>query len=247
MKLPTYLFEWPSRHNVHLALPLLLLLSFILHGLSILVFQIYYPRSSAPPFRSAQLYFLQPGSPEAKALAPMLAASDPALFSPAEPFGPNALKVPGSQYMPGFDDQAPILEALPSATEAVSARSSQVRLTAIRSAADSPVEPGLPTVVQLSGDLKGRKLTPPSQFIFTAPPRQILKPVEFLVEVSPQGTPLHVLPLFPQASSGVEATDRQALTYLLQSRFDPVGDSTSPVWGYVKFLWGSDVDQRKEP
>ena len=38
MKLRIHLFEWPSRHNVHLALPLMLVLSFVLHAASIFLF-----------------------------------------------------------------------------------------------------------------------------------------------------------------------------------------------------------------
>ena len=43
MKLRIHLFEWPSRHNVHLALPLMLVLSFALHAASMFLFHTSLP------------------------------------------------------------------------------------------------------------------------------------------------------------------------------------------------------------
>lgn len=247
MKLPVHLFDWPSRHNVHLALPLLLLFSFVLHALGVVIFQIYYPRSSAAPFRSAQVYFLRPSSPEAKALAPMLAASDPALFSSTKPFGPSAMSFPGSDYLPDFEGEAPALQALPTELK----RPAQGILPLLQRGASSAPSgtplPGLPTMVKLRGGLEGRKMTPPENFIFTAPTKSSLEPVEFLVEVSPDGIPLHVLPLFPLGASGVESVDREAVAYLLRSRFEPRDSGEKSSWGYAKFHWGADVERTKEP
>jgi len=246
MKLPIHLFDWPSRHNVHLALPLLLLLSFVLHASCVVIFQIYYPRSQTPPFRSAQVYFLRPGSPEAKALAPMLAASDPALFSPVEPFGPSMTTLPGSIYVPGFAKQEPVLEAMPAIPQSTPSISHPFRVEQGVTTPNTVSDAGLPTVVRLGGGLAGRKLTPPPNFIFTAP-FQSIEPVEFLVEVSPDGMPRHVVPIYPRSGSGIEVIDRAALAYLLQSRFDAVDGAVEPVWGTAKFLWGTDVERRKEP
>lgn len=247
MKLPVHLFDWPSRHNVHLALPLFLVGSFILHASGVLIFQVFYPRSAAPAFRSAQVYFLRPGSPEAAALAPMLAASDPALFSPVESFGPEALAVPPSKYVPGFAEQAPELAGWPTEDNVSSTSLPPLRWRASEKAVAPPVQPGLPTVVELTGGLEGRKFTPPKDFVFSAPLKQNLEAVQFLVQVSPEGVPLHVLPLSSQASSGIETIDRAALAYLLQSRFEARPDQSEPVWGYARFLWGSDIERRKEP
>jgi len=247
MKLPIHLFDWPSRHNVHLALPLLLLFSFVLHALGVVIFQIYYPRSSAAPFRSAQVYFLRPGSPEAQALAPMLAASDPALFSSTKPFGPSAMSVPGSDYLPDFEGEAPALQALPAGLE----KPGQEMIPLLqRETSGSPSGtplPGLRTVVKLRGGLEGRKMTPPENFIFTAPTKPSLESVEFLMEVSAEGIPLHVMPLFPPGTSGVESVDREAVAYLLRSRFEPREGGEKSAWGYAKFHWGADVERTKEP
>lgn len=246
MKLPLHLFDWPSRHNVHLALPLLLLLSFVLHASCVLIFQIYYPRSQAPALRSAQVYFLQPGSPEAKALEPLLQAADPALFSPAEPFGPNMVRLPGSEYIPSFADQETALAPLPVEMGTTHSVPPPLRMDGALAAPAAPALPGLPTTVRLGGALAGRKLTAPENFIFTAP-FQSISPVEFLVEVSPDGQPRHVIPIYPSGGSGIETIDRSALAYLLQSKFDPVEGASESVWGTAKFLWGTDVQRRKEP
>ena len=94
MKLRIHLFEWPSRHNVHLVLPIMLVVSFLLHAASLFIFQATFPRSEGSRERSAMIYYLLPGSPEAVRIAPMLAASDPALFSSAKIFGREAWKLP---------------------------------------------------------------------------------------------------------------------------------------------------------
>jgi len=40
--------------------------------------------------------------------------------------------------------------------------------------------------------------------------------------------------------------DRIALAYLAKCRFSPVNDGQA-TWGAATFLWGSDVERRKEP
>lgn len=245
MKLPIHLFDWPSRHNVHLALPLLLALSFVLHASCVLIFQIYYPRAQAPALRSAQVYYLQPGSPEAKALAPLLETADPALFSPAESLGPQVTQLPGSDYVASFENQDTALEPLPSAEQSTRPVSAPFRVESAFSAPTATPVSGLPTEIRLGGGLAGRKLTPPADFIFTAPFQSIAS-VEFLVEVAPDGSPRHVVPIYPKDGSGIEAIDRSALAYILQSKFDPVEGASEPVWGTAKFLWGTDVQRRKE-
>jgi hypothetical protein len=246
MKLPIHLFDWPSRHNVHLALPLLLFLSFVLHASCVLIFQIYYPRAQAPALRSAQVYYLEPGSPEAKALAPLLEAADPALFSPAEPLGPSMTKLPGSEYVASFENQDTVLEPLPATEQDNRPALAPFRVESAFPAPSATPVPGLLTQVRLGGGLADRKLTPPTDFIFNAPFQSIAS-VEFLVEVSPDGTPRHVIPVYPADGSGVEAIDRSALAYLLQSKFSPVEGASDPVWGTAKFLWGTDVQRRREP
>ena len=112
MKLRIHLFEWPSRHNVHLALPLMLVLSFALHAASMFLFHTSFPRSNGSAERIASVTYILPGSPEASKLAPILAASDPALFSSAD-VGPNVWNLPNTSYVASFDEETPELKPLP--------------------------------------------------------------------------------------------------------------------------------------
>ena len=112
MKLRIHLFEWPSRHNVHLALPLMLVLSFALHAASMFLFHTSFPRSNGSAERIASVTYILPGSPEASKLAPILAASDPALFSSAD-VGPNVWNLPKTAYVASFDEETPELKPLP--------------------------------------------------------------------------------------------------------------------------------------
>lgn len=245
MKLDRHLFEWPSRHHVHLALPLMLLLSFALHAACVFVFQVAYPRSHASRERPAQVYFLAPGSPVAARIEPLLAAEDPALFSPGQTFGRDAWKLPETSYVASFDSEAPSLAPLPPETATVQpAAAGPVTSGAPeRNAAKKP-GPGLPTALLLGGSLAGREVTPPEKFVFSAPPRQGLSAAEFLIAVSPDGRPLHLL---PQRSSGNEAVDQAALRYLAGCRFSADASSPHPAWGTATFLWGTDVRRDETP
>lgn len=248
MKHERHLFAWPSRHNVHLALPLMLVLSFLLHAACVLIFQVTYPRANGGRERSAQVYFLRPGSAEAARIAPMLEASDPALFSPGQPFGRDVWKVPETAYVASFDWEKPGLTGLPSDSTARFSPSSSgsgrnaVTLTAPK--ASSPLQPGLPTMVKLGGALAGRTVTPPQNGKFSIIDVKSLKSTEFLLAVSPDGYPLHI---FPQRSSGNEILDRAALRYLTGSRFSRDTASKEAVWGTATFVWGSDVQREREP
>jgi hypothetical protein len=248
VKIDLHLFDWPSRHNVHLTLPLMLVLSFVLHAACAAVFQVAYPRSQASPERSAEVYFLQPGTPEAVQMAPLLAASDPALFSPGQLFGRDVWKLPETVYVASFDSEKPALSPLPAtasgpvlpavlSTGPVVGKQQHVEAKAVDRAT------GPPTVLKLGGALAGRTMTPPAEFLFSAPPKQGLIPAEFLIAVSPDGLPMH---LFPQNSSGNEKLDRAALSYLAAARFSPDAAGNEPAWGTATFLWGADVERKTE-
>lgn len=250
MKLRIHLFEWPSRHNVHLALPLMIVLSLILHTACVLVFQVAYPRPHRSPQRSAEVLFLQPGSPMAERIAPLLAASDPALFSPGHVPGGDVAKLPDTAYVPSFDSERPALNRLDDPPP-------QPELPAL--AAEGPVSvpltipnppkmraPGLPTTVRFDGDLANRSFVPPKDVVFTSATVRGLAPAVFLVAVSPEGLPLHVFPLLRQPS-GNEILDRAALRYLAAGRFSADPERREPAWGTATFLWGANVEGLKKP
>lgn len=251
MKLRIHLFEWPSRHNVHLALPVMLVLSFLLHVGSLFLFHATFPRSDGSPERHASVNYILPGSPEAAKLAPVLAASDPALFSSAEVFGPDVWNLPETAYVASFDEEVPALKPLPSPPPSQflppDSGTAPVTVAAIVPKAPLGRQAAPPTAVQFGGALQERAFTPPANFRFsdvTALTRQGRAPAEFLVAVSPEGLPLY---FFPQQSSGDESLDRAALRYLARSRFAPAPSDTQAAWGTVTFVWGNDISQGPQP
>jgi outer membrane biosynthesis protein TonB len=250
LKLRIHLFEWPSRHNVHLALPIMLVLSFLLHAGSLFLFHATFPRSGGSPEQSAAVNYILPDSPEAAKLAPMLAASDPALFS-SQVFGPNVWNLPKTTYVASFDQEATALKPLPAPPPSQFlppyAGTSPVTVAAVVPKPPQLREPALPTILRFSGALEERAWTPPAdpQFSETiALTRQGLAPAEFLVAVSPEGLPLH---FFPQQSSGDEDLDRAALRYLAGCRFTPSPREAGTTWGTATFVWGGDIRQRSQP
>ncbi len=239
--LPAAIFEWPSRHNVHVALPLLLVVSFILHAACVMVFQVTYPRTRSVPPREARVYFLKPGSPQEAAVEPMLTASDPALFSPAQMPIRHSWAPPEVSYQASFDAQRPTLAALPAATPSPVANTilSLDRPMPRAVGATSP-SPGMPTRVELGGGLAGRVMKAPEGARFTAVPKSGTEPLEFLVEVSAEGRVMHAFLQSQPFSSGNESLEGAARAYLYGAQFDPQPGGAA-VWGTARFLWGADV------
>jgi hypothetical protein len=246
VKLRIHLFEWPSRHNVHLVLPVMLFVSFLLHAASLFIFQATFPRSEGTRERSAVLYHLLPGSPEEAKIAPMLAASDPALFSSAKVFGHNVWKLPKTSYAASFDEETPALAPLPAPPLSQFLPPDPGTLPVAAAAfvpKPSQHHPAVPTAVRFGGDLEGRSWTPPQNLEVSALPvlsRQVLAPAEFLVAVSPDGLPMH---LFLQQSSGNEDLDRAGLRYLAGCRFAAAPSERELAWGTATFVWGADLKQ----
>jgi hypothetical protein len=245
-----HLFDWPSRHHVHLALPVMLVISAGLHVAGVLLFQQAPIRTTARVERGARVYYLAPGSEEAARLAPLLAASDPTLFSPAKPSARDIWKLPETTYTPSFDSSPPALLAVhPADTRVhlppVSSTGPVSRDFTAPPGARQP-RPGHPTAVTFGRELAGRGVTPPEDFSFAVLPADGLKspaPTEFLVAVSPEGRPLH---FFLRQSSGSEVLDRTALRYLTATRF-AAGADAEPVWTTATFHWGADVVRPSTP
>jgi hypothetical protein len=245
-----HLFDWPSRHHVHLALPVMLVISAGLHVAGILVFQQTHPRAKTHSERGAKAYFLAPGSAEAAKLAPLLAASDPSLFSPAHPSARDVWKLPETTYTPSFDASSPgLLTALPPSNSVqlppVSSTGPVTRDFAPAPASRSTL-PGSPTSVTFGQEVTGRAVTPPESFSFAVVPADGAKSFEaakFLVAVSPEGRTLY---FFPRQSSGSEVLDRAALRYLAGTRFEASNDA-EPAWTTATFHWGADIVRQPAP
>ena len=247
------LFAWPSRHSIYIALPLFIVLSLVLHVAGVAVFQVAYPRSHASPERSAKVYFLQPDSAAAARLAPLLAASDPALFSPGVISGRDAWTLPETPYVANFDIDKPLLDGLPTPETPdflpATVSTEPAPTPALAGTEKKERKPGLPTAVRLEGDLKGRTITPPQNSKFVSSLTREMTPTSFLVAVSSEGLPLHIFPMhvLSRNTSGHESLDQGALRYLAASRFSPLPETAEPAWGTVVFLWGDDVEKIKKP
>jgi len=228
----------------------MLVLSFLLHVASLFIFQATFPPSEGSRERSAIVYHLLPNSQEAAKIAPMLSASDPALFSSPKIFGQSVWKFPATGYVASFDKETPALAPLPTPPPwqflPPDTGAAPVAVAAVSPQLSASRDPAVATVVRFSGPLATRHWTPPSNFVFSAgtvSSRQGLAPAEFLVAVSPDGLPMH---FFPQRSSGNEALDRTALKYLAGCRFAAAPGESQAAWGTATFVWGADVKQESK-
>jgi hypothetical protein len=247
MKPDRLLFDWPTRHHVHLLLPITIALALVIHAASFFFFRVSYPLEQGRQMRSAEVIFLQPGSPQAKALEPMIAASDPALFSPA---GPSELQNRLSSqavYSAQFDQASPPLAAKPVdssqgpkftffAASPVAVKASEAN--------GKPQAPAIKTFIKVTGALEGREFSPAKEPTYSTASEISLQPAEFSVSVAPDGTIMHV---FPVRGSGDETIDQTALRTLLAGKFSSASGGEAPVWGTVVFLWGGDIRREKTP
>lgn len=244
---PPLLFDWPERHHLHLFFPLALAFAAALHFASFFLFQISYPAVQARPLRTAEAYFLSPQSPAAAKLAPLIGASDPALFSPSQSSGRPNWDLSEAGYTASFDETKPQFAEWPE-TAGDEARPQFWKPQPVNAGAGARPEaksaPGANTVIRLGGELAERSFESSSSPVYHALPKQSLKPVQFLVAVSPEGRALHVFRLIQ--SSGNEQLDKTASQALLQGKFSP-GPGNSPAWGTVTFHWGADVRRVSSP
>lgn len=239
------LFDWPSRHAVHVGLPLALIVSALLHAGGIGAFQLLPPKSPTQERRDASAYFLLPNLPAGTTLEQIIAAADPSLYSPVASESADILDLPAARYTPSFDEWKPTFAPPPSTTAQdlpTIAQRGPVRdpappLRTQAPPADTPV-----TKIELYGPLQSRQFSAPGSPGFAAPPRQQLLPAELLVAAAPDGRVLHA---FLLSSSGNENLDATALGFLLRGRFS-ASSAPGVEWGRVLLLWGSDVS-REDP
>ena len=137
----------------------------LLHAASMFLFHATFPRSNGSPERSVSVTYVLPGSPEAAKLAPILAASDPALFSSAQVWPERLEFAPAPPTWRALTKKLPDLKPLPSPrpSQFLPPRSGH-RPGHCRyhcSKGVSPREPAPPTTVQFGGALEKRVWTPP--------------------------------------------------------------------------------------
>lgn len=228
----------------------MLVISAGLHVAGLAVFQIHQSRAQGHTERGARAYFLASGSAEAARLAPLLAAADPALFSPAQPSTRDVWKLPETTYVASFDTSQPALLTAPLAPldlpQPPVSTTGPVSQNFAAISRSRKTEPGASTAVTFGQELDGRTALPPENVSFSVILPDGLKslaPAEFLIAVSPDGRPLY---FFLRKSSGSEALDRAALQYLTALRFS-ARDEPEPAWSSATFHWGADVLLRPQP
>lgn len=241
-------FDWPSRHSVHVMLPAMMILSVILHGVGLMVFQLRPPAEPLSNRRSAALYFLSPTAAETGTIVPMIASADPSLFSAATSEDRDIWLLPGSDYSPSFDGVRQKFASLPAGDP--SPATPLLSFDSVRAGIHGSKKPParqapLATKIALEGDHAGMIFELAPGISFVAPERKNLFPLEFLIASGPDGRVLHA---FPLASSGDEQIDRAALRGLMGGRFKMRGDPPAEnLWGRATFLWGSDVQRMPTP
>ena len=202
----------------------MLVLSFLLHAACVFIFQATFPRSKEVASAPATVYALLPGSLEAARIAPMLAASDPALFSSTKIFGHDVWKLPETAYVSSFDEETPTARAsassapsqfLPPASGTAPVAVDGAPFRSRRRPGSHLFPPRCGSAAHWSGGrgLLRRTLTLPR---WPSCHGRDLPRRSFSIAVSPDGLPMH---LFPQRSSGNENLDRAALQYLAGGRF----------------------------
>ncbi len=241
-------FDWPSRHAVHVVLPAMMIVSVLLHGAGLLVFQLKPPAEPVSTRRSASVYFLAPSSTETGKILPRIASADPSLFSAATSEDRDIWLLPGSDYSPSFDGHRQKFASLPEGEAA--APPPLLSFGAVKAGGrgvkkNPEALSALPSTIVFEGDHSGMTFEIAPGISFLAPERKNLFPLEFLIASGPDGNLLHA---FPLASSGDEQIDRAALRGLMGGRFKPPADSSREVrWGRATFLWGSDVQRIPTP
>lgn len=237
-------FHWPSRHSVHLLLPLMLMVSGLLHVAGIWVFGLARSEGTPKRVRPAVSYFASPAVGTPADILRSIAARDPSLYSAMASEIPAATPIGGTDYQPLYQEFIPTFEPLPD--PAVADLPPIVPRGAL-----TPPRPPLPTFspaktvpsrVEFDHALEARLKPVRILLPGTLPKGVAPAPSTFLIAVDPDG---HIRFAFPMDSSGSEALDRAALRTLRTMRLREAPGSEAETWGSCTFFWGNDVSKEE--
>lgn len=241
-------FDWPSRHAVHIAVPAMMIVSVLLHGAGLFVFQLKPPSEPASTRRTASVFFLSPTASDTGKILPVIASADPALFSATVSEDPDIWRLPTSDYSPSFDGMRPEFLSPPADNQPVPATLlsfGSVKAGSPQNKRQPVISRSLPSKIVLEGGHAGMDFEMAPGTSFAAPERKNLFPMEFLIASGPDGRVLHA---FPLVSSGDEQVDRAALRALVGGHIKNAPASSHGVlWGEATFLWGADVQRIPTP
>lgn len=234
------LFDWPSRHAVHLALPAMIVVSLLAHAAGIAAFSLAPPRAEAD-LRHAEVFLLRPTPDSGNGYQPSMEAADPSLYSPAASEARGLWNIRPTEYTPEYDRAGGIpniirfrgLPETPSAQDHFPPPG-PVPVERPRPTAVSPLA-GNDSEVVFGGDF-GRFSLP---FPVAPAPGETLAPAEFFVVSGSDGRILHAVLL---ATSGSETADAAAGRFLLQTRLRPPGREIS---GTASVLWGNGGNKKR--
>jgi len=241
-------FDWPSRHPVHIAVPAMMIVSVLLHAVGLFVFQLKPPSEPTSTRRTASVFFLSPTALDTGKILPIIASADPSLFSATMSEDPDIWLLPGSDYSPSFDGTRP--EFLPLPAENQNAPAKLQSFNSVHGANPQNKRPAvisrpLPSKIVLEGGHAGMDFEMAPGISFAAPERKNLSPMEFLIASDPDGRVRHA---FPLSSSGDEQIDRAALRALVGGHVKkPPSSPHELLWGRAVFLWGADVQRITTP
>jgi len=229
------IFRWPER-SASFVLPVVFLLSVLVHAITFYVFQVVYPPtvSIAPP--PAQVTLLTPSTPQNEALLRWVDSQDPAIAGAVKAVVPQGLGeiayVPSyanahTHPVPIADSTAPV-DYLPA--------HDPLAITAPVTAPKTIPRTQVRSSLLFSRSLRDR--TPPQLPAMTFPVKATLglQHTVFLIAVSDRG---EVRYTFLQRSSGDRNIDTVAENALTQCDF---AKSDAPLtWGYAIFNWGAEA------
>jgi outer membrane biosynthesis protein TonB len=237
MRSPHLLFEWPARHRIHILLPAMVLAAGLAHTAVFFLFSAKQPPPGEGGPNPAKVYFLGPGSAAAVQLAPLLDSMDPALQAPGRGL---AREIPVEvSYSPGYlENTFEFDPPPPSAPMQADSRvfEGPVEIRQGRPANSGSVTP-VPTRLKFSSSLAARVPADVSAGPFQTHSSGTPPPASFLIALSPEGSPRHVL---MDRSSGDDELDLAAIRHLRSLSFLPADDGKT-VWGFVEFQWGGDL------
>jgi len=230
------IFDWPGRHQLHLVLPFMLILAAMFHIGIFFVFSIVYPISEGERPDPISAYFPLVGSEDAKRLAVLLPADDPAIFAPGRGEAtPAPITV---AYLPTYAATGSALAPLPPLAPPRPAAESNFGSVRMPVSPKPVALPPLPTRLEASASLAARTPALPAGSQFATSGRIPPDALRFLVNVRADGKVAHV---FLQDSSGDTALDASAADVLAKLAF--ATSDAEATWGDVSFSWGNDVQQ----
>jgi TonB family protein len=238
VKTPALIFEWPSRHRIHLFLPFAIFSAALLHAAIFFLFSVKHPPSKSSGTNPARLYFLPSNNPEYSRIESALYSSDPALFAPKRGLPPQE-ELPNATYTPQYAkatiawDEPPLRTRTPNTDRVFKG---PIRISPKKSPLPLKSSPRA-TRIRASEEINARLPEVPALPKFQSHSTRTPETATWMIAISPDGSVLHSI---PDKSSGDLELDRAALAFLRKIPFSPSQQSET-VWGFVEFQWGSDV------